>query len=138
MIDALQNITFMMKHFNLQMIPQISYLNEGFDKKISIYKCNRIRKSSFLLHFHGIHPMCILMMIKVVILFIYLFIISPAQANGTTISLPLEKINHQAKLQKRQATHKLQLYNNEGTEYLINIGIGTPIQNFTVSLDTGR
>lgn len=121
------------------MIPQISYLNEGFDKKkFSIYKCNRIRKSNFLLHFHGIHPVYILMMIKVVILFIYLFIISPAQANGTTISLPLEKINHQAKLQKRQATHKLQLYNNEGTEYLINIGIGTPIQNFTVSLDTGR
>ncbi|KAI7866513.1 aspartic peptidase domain-containing protein [Spinellus fusiger] len=29
------------------------------------------------------------------------------------------------------------LYNDEGTEYLVTIGIGTPPQNFTVALDTG-
>ncbi|KAI8882875.1 acid protease [Backusella circina FSU 941] len=33
--------------------------------------------------------------------------------------------------------HKANLYNDDGSEYLIQIGIGTPPQNFTVSLDTG-
>lgn len=31
-----------------------------------------------------------------------------------------------------------QLYNDEGSEYLVRVGIGTPPQNFTVALDTGR
>lgn len=30
------------------------------------------------------------------------------------------------------------LYNDEGSQYLIQVGIGTPAQNFTVTLDTGR
>lgn len=77
-------------------------------------------------------------MLKLILLFIYLFIIAPAQTNGNTISLPIEKANQVKRLQKRSAAHSLQLYNNNGAEYLINIGIGTPIQNFTVSLDTGR
>lgn len=77
-------------------------------------------------------------MLKLILLFIYLFIVTPAQANGETISLPIEKTNQVKRLQKRSAAHSLRLYNNDGAEYLINIGIGTPIQNFTVSLDTGR
>ncbi|KAL0137870.1 aspartic peptidase domain-containing protein [Mucor lusitanicus] len=76
-------------------------------------------------------------MLKLILLFIYLFIIAPAQADGDTISLPIEKSNQLNRLQKRSAAHSLQLYNNQGAEYLINIGIGTPVQNFTVSLDTG-
>ncbi|GAN08429.1 aspartyl proteinase [Mucor ambiguus] len=76
-------------------------------------------------------------MLKLILLFIYLFIITPAQANGNTIALPIEKSNQLKKLQKRSASHSLQLYNNEGAEYLINISVGTPAQNFTVSLDTG-
>ncbi|KAI8644839.1 aspartic peptidase domain-containing protein, partial [Parasitella parasitica] len=78
-------------------------------------------------------------MIKIVILFIYLFIVTPAQTNGKTISLPIEKKYHyyQEKIQRRAPTHNIQLYNNEGAEYLISIGIGTPVQNFTVSVDTG-
>ena len=30
------------------------------------------------------------------------------------------------------------LYNDQGSQYLIQVGIGTPSQNFTVTLDTGR
>lgn len=30
------------------------------------------------------------------------------------------------------------LYNDQGSQYLIEVGIGTPPQNFTVTLDTGR
>jgi hypothetical protein len=30
------------------------------------------------------------------------------------------------------------LYNDDGSQYLIQIGVGTPAQNFTVTLDTGR
>lgn len=35
-------------------------------------------------------------------------------------------------------SHQAALFNDDGSEYLINIGIGTPMQNFTLSLDTGR
>lgn len=30
------------------------------------------------------------------------------------------------------------LYNDQGSQYLVSVGIGTPPQNFTVTLDTGR
>ena len=30
------------------------------------------------------------------------------------------------------------LYNDGGSQYLVDVGIGTPLQNFTVTLDTGR
>lgn len=30
------------------------------------------------------------------------------------------------------------LYNDEGSQYLVEVGIGSPAQNFTVTLDTGR
>lgn len=30
------------------------------------------------------------------------------------------------------------LYNDNGSQYLINVDIGTPAQNFSVALDTGR
>lgn len=30
------------------------------------------------------------------------------------------------------------MYNDEGNQYLISISIGTPAQEFTVTLDTGR
>jgi hypothetical protein len=30
------------------------------------------------------------------------------------------------------------LYNDQGSQYLIDISIGTPAQNFSVTLDTGR
>ncbi|KAI8339325.1 aspartic peptidase domain-containing protein [Blakeslea trispora] len=38
---------------------------------------------------------------------------------------------------KRKNIYQTQLFNNDGSEYLINVGVGTPIQNFIVSLDTG-
>lgn len=57
--------------------------------------------------------------------------------NGT-IRLPIIKNECRAKLNKRSEVHHAKLYNNDGSEYLVNIGIGTPIQNFSVSLDTGR
>lgn len=30
------------------------------------------------------------------------------------------------------------LYNDQGSQYLIDISVGTPAQNFSVTLDTGR
>lgn len=54
------------------------------------------------------------------------------------ITLPIVKQQRRNHLEKRTVTHYAQLFNDHGSEYLINIGIGTPIQNFTLSLDTGR
>ncbi|KAI9275503.1 aspartic peptidase domain-containing protein, partial [Phascolomyces articulosus] len=34
-------------------------------------------------------------------------------------------------------TFTTQLYNDQGSQYLVQVGIGTPPQNFTVTLDTG-
>ncbi|CAO3686850.1 unnamed protein product [Rhizopus stolonifer] len=41
-----------------------------------------------------------------------------------------------SRLNKRDS-YLTTLYNDLGSQYLINIGIGTPAQNFTVTLDTG-
>lgn len=37
-----------------------------------------------------------------------------------------------------EALRRIPLYNDLGQVYLVNIGIGTPSQNFTVIIDTQR
>ena len=46
-------------------------------------------------------------------------------------------ITKRQQLDKR-AEHNAPLYNDQGSQYLVQVGIGTPAQNFTVTLDTGR
>ncbi|KAI8339324.1 aspartic peptidase domain-containing protein [Blakeslea trispora] len=45
-------------------------------------------------------------------------------------------ITKRQELNKR-ADYKAPLYNDQGSQYLVEVGIGTPPQNFTVTLDTG-
>ncbi|OBZ82782.1 Mucorpepsin [Choanephora cucurbitarum] len=45
-------------------------------------------------------------------------------------------ITKRQQLDKR-AEHNAPLYNDQGSQYLVQVGIGTPAQNFTVTLDTG-
>lgn len=79
-------------------------------------------------------------MYAILLLLLWLSIISWASASREIITLPIVKQQQQRRnhLHKRSVTHYAQLFNDHGSEYLINIGIGTPIQNFTLSLDTGR
>lgn len=42
------------------------------------------------------------------------------------------------RLHHRSYEHYAKLYNDEGSQYLVNISIGNPKQDFTVALDTGR
>jgi hypothetical protein len=68
----------------------------------------------------------------------------PFEYQSRTIRLPITKLYHTSHKQNtlfhRSANHihKASLYNDDGSEYLVQIGVGTPPQNFTVSLDTGR
>lgn len=39
---------------------------------------------------------------------------------------------------KKRDSHTASLYNDQGSQYLIQVNIGTPAQTFTVTLDTGR
>lgn len=45
-------------------------------------------------------------------------------------------------IQKRQLGKRdpfqAPLYNDQGSQYLIEVGIGSPVQTFAVTLDTGR
>lgn len=52
------------------------------------------------------------------------------------IRLPL--IRHTPHLSKRAGSEAYKLYNADRTEYLTKIYIGTPPQEFQVSIDTGR
>lgn len=44
---------------------------------------------------------------------------------------------HVHRFEKREEL-SMKLYNDQGSQYLVQVGIGTPPQNFTVTLDTGR
>lgn len=64
-----------------------------------------------------------------------------SSSKDKTIRLPITKRQQSCKLQRRDVSvtnYRAQLFNDDGSEYLIRIGIGTPPQNFTVALDTGR
>lgn len=70
--------------------------------------------------------------------------------SANTIKLPINKISttHDNQFihniqkrsidQKNNSNYKSLLYNDDGTEYLISISVGTPPQDFRVALDTGR
>ena len=66
--------------------------------------------------------------------------------SSSVIRLPLRKsaknldvITAQRKrsIEKRDP-FEATLYNDGGSQYLVDVGIGTPLQKFTVTLDTGR
>lgn len=78
---------------------------------------------------------------------LYVFLLPAACIATNTIRLPIRRsssstLNAPDRHLKRSASppHNgaAQLYNDEGSEYLVRVGIGTPPQNFTVALDTGR
>ncbi|KAI8149029.1 aspartic peptidase domain-containing protein [Fennellomyces sp. T-0311] len=56
---------------------------------------------------------------------------------ATTIKLPIYKRLHHERRQDSNRTSISRLYNDEGSEYLIRVGVGSPPQNFTLALDTG-
>lgn len=64
-----------------------------------------------------------------------------------TIRAPILRLNKPdpiiSAIQKRNGLDKRDpftaaLYNDAGSQYLIDVSIGTPAQNFSVTLDTGR
>ena len=59
--------------------------------------------------------------------------------NKRIIRVPFEKVARPNgnRLTKRDP-FQTSLYNDEGSQYLINVNIGTPPQSFSVALDTGR
>jgi hypothetical protein len=61
----------------------------------------------------------------------------PIKTNNDVIKLPLIK-RSSLSLNKRASSSRFRLYDQEQTEYLIKVNIGTPPQEFLVSIDTGR
>jgi hypothetical protein len=63
------------------------------------------------------------------------------------LRVPIRRINRPdpiiSSIQKRSGLMKrdpfmASLYNDAGSQYLVDVSIGTPAQNFSVTLDTGR
>jgi hypothetical protein len=82
-----------------------------------------------------------------IIIFCSLFVTTVTSASNEKriLRVPLERRSRpdpiiSAQMEKfgKRANYMTSLYNDLGSQYLINIGIGTPVQNFTVTLDTGR
>lgn len=76
-----------------------------------------------------------------------IFLLPAACLATNTIRLPIRRRSSSSSisapdrhLKRSVSPHQgaAQLYNDEGSEYLVRVGIGTPPQNFTVALDTGR
>lgn len=69
-------------------------------------------------------------------------------ANAQVLRLPITRQSRPdpiiSSIQKRNAAlvkrdpFLASLYNDQGSQYLIEISVGTPPQNFSVTLDTGR
>lgn len=59
--------------------------------------------------------------------------------NKRILRVPFEKVARPNgnRLTKRDP-FQTSLYNDDGSQYLINVNIGTPPQSFSVALDTGR
>jgi hypothetical protein len=63
---------------------------------------------------------------------------NPQQGNVLEVARKrYQRMNENMKLGKRDPTNA-PLYNDQGSQYLIEVGIGTPPQSFAVTLDTGR
>ncbi|KAI8339323.1 aspartic peptidase domain-containing protein [Blakeslea trispora] len=61
-----------------------------------------------------------------------------AAASERMLRLPLKQIDkYRGDLQKRDGSNKIPLYNANGKEYLIEVGVGTPPQYFNLTIDTG-
>ncbi|OBZ82783.1 Mucorpepsin [Choanephora cucurbitarum] len=61
-----------------------------------------------------------------------------AAAAEKVLRLPLKQLDRsRGDLQKRDGSNKVPLYNANGKEYLIEVGVGTPPQYFNLTMDTG-
>lgn len=61
---------------------------------------------------------------------------NPRQSNPLEVARKRYQILNKRKLDKRDPFNAA-LYNDQGSQYLIEVGIGTPPQHFAVTLDTG-
>ncbi|CAO0801696.1 unnamed protein product [Mucor circinelloides] len=61
---------------------------------------------------------------------------NPRQSNPLEVARKRYQILNKRKLDKRDPFNAA-LYNDQGSQYLIDVGIGTPPQHFAVTLDTG-
>lgn len=74
---------------------------------------------------------------------IYSLVIYQNEIEPSAISLPFQKVkinytNNNTSALKRSYYGATSIYNDNQIQYLVNIQIGTPQQNFIVIVDTGR
>lgn len=62
---------------------------------------------------------------------------NPNQGNALEIARKRYQLMQKRQLDKRDE-FTAPLYNDQGSQYLINVDIGSPAQTFAVTLDTGR
>lgn len=115
-----------------------SCLNEGkgffLKKRLSYSPC--YRNPIFFLHFHFVFNR--MACYRLTALFLFILLVLKIQGQKV-IQLSLTKSRRLNKiLNQRSSVHYAKMYNDEGSQYLVRVGIGNPIQNFTVALDTGR
>jgi hypothetical protein len=62
--------------------------------------------------------------------------------NNKILRFPIKRnqqpTNLKTRLHKRESVSGAPLYNSNGKEYLVEVGVGTPPQFFNLTLDTGR
>lgn len=75
----------------------------------------------------------------------YAATVSSSPTEKRILRVPIERrsqpdpiISSQLKKYGKRDSYMSTLFNDLGSQYLINVSIGTPGQNFTVTLDTGR
>lgn len=63
---------------------------------------------------------------------------NPRQGNALEVARKRYQSMQKRQLERRADEFPAPLYNDQGSQYLINVDIGSPAQTFAVTLDTGR
>lgn len=63
---------------------------------------------------------------------------NPRQGNALEVARKRYQSMQKRMLERRADEFQAPLYNDQGSQYLINVDIGSPAQTFAVTLDTGR
>lgn len=114
-----------------------------------VYAIPFLSFSFFLFYFTFFHMRSSFLLLSAAVLATSSVYCSPIDSSTTNnhdepklVRLPLIRRPHSGNIDpgslRKRDPFSATLYNDQGSQYLVEVGVGTPAQQFTVTFDTGR